>query len=654
MAAGDDHSDVTDNSQINPDVPNGEKNNFVKSEVPVEERISFPILADVTAAQAAHGLKHSDYERYRQYCTRRISRLRSATELTNRHGNQVRKYAERAVTPADVVRDPRALCIPLASAERDWAAAMSAKRDAATAASGPHRARRVTLSHLRRAARRAGTVAELARAAADEDTLLEAEAYYQSMYATAALERESWSVALTAFEIAHKIYTGMAGVRSGTSAATLYERKLEEIAQAVRFCKYNLARANVNSDTQGESGDEEGAALLQRLRSDAADAADAAGGPNDLSARIEAALVEARRRAAQSFGHVTWCGVDVALRSERVREAVLTAQEETKAFDQVPDSRDIDTYDKLFVTLSDTIKVVADERREFEASTGTSDSRVVELEYILAFLTHIRLQHTIDRNLLLVDSLRARRASKPEDFVRLYDNLIANVTDVLALKGVDTDAAMANNAEAQRTLFKAHRCFHLAQCYHATHLEKEAAALFDRVTAHAATLSGHYAEEAQIVVQESSIMKYRARAQAFLDELRLVNNLNGVKLEDSGDIRDADSETGGNDGSEEKSSNATQNIKMMVDHLDLLMSFAPDENKADVAICHLPPALEPVPCKPVLFDLAIDGLRLPSEGDDVKTAKEEEAFQEDPKPEKPKPTGFAATRLGRWWTGGGS
>ena len=42
---------------------------------------SLEIRAVIRAAQNAHGLRHGDYRRYRQYCARRLRRLRKAKDF---------------------------------------------------------------------------------------------------------------------------------------------------------------------------------------------------------------------------------------------------------------------------------------------------------------------------------------------------------------------------------------------------------------------------------------------------------------------------------------------------------------------------------------------------------------------------------------------
>lgn len=599
-------------------------------------QVTLPVLSEITSAQSTHGLKHSDYERYRHYCTRRLSRIRKTTHLTNRYQSHGHRYAAKPVTADAVTADHRALLIPLVLAERNWAYAMDVKR---TQPAGPHRARRCVLAHLNRAVFHANNLSTLARTVADETTVLEAEAYTQGLRATLALEQEAWAVALAAYQVVERVYTGMAGMRAGSSMATLYERKLEEVTQAMRFCKYNLARSSGNEDTEQ---------LLITLRSGAADASST----DAIGEKIEAALTEARRRAAVSFGKVSWCGLDVALRSERVREVVLTTEEENRAFTQ--HSHSVDEYDKLFVVFNDAIKVVSDELRDFRTAATNADDRINELELLIAYLTYHRLRRTIERNLLLVESLKSRRASKAEDFVRLYDNIITNLTDILALRGVEEDAAISNDTEARKRLFQAYRCFHLAQCYHTAALQNEAAALFDRVSVHAKSLTGTYAEEAQNLVAQSMGMKCRARAEAFLQGLHHVNGFETLSLKDS----------------PSESAKDTLQKTMMINHLDDFKSFANGDRSSNdkhnskdsgAQICDMPPALEAVACKPVTFDLAVDRVRLPSKEDEREGQAEVEpdttaANTNESTPAEEKKSGFAAitsTRLGRWWTGSG-
>lgn len=459
------------------------------------------------------------------------------------------------------------------------------------------------MAKLRRASAHAAHLAQLCKQVADENTVLEAEAYSRGMAAALALEDEKWALALASYQTVHDVYTGMAGVRAGTSGAGLFESRLEEVTQAIRFCKYNLQRS--------QGGDHE---LLQGIK----------GADDALAEKIDRALGEARKKAAIKFGEVTWCGIAVPLRAEKVREAVLKAEDEGRAFQGTK----VEDFDKLFMAYHDAVKVVSDELAEFRKS-GAAEDRIRELELLVAYVTFARLQHTVQRNLLLVESFKAKRGTKPDDFVRLYDNLISNMTDVLGLPGVDTFAEVSNEAESRRKLFQAHRCFYLAQSYLAAQLQNEAATLFDRVSTHARSLTGKYADEAAKVVAESTGMKCRAKAQAFLKTHQVMNGVQIISIPDRED--------------------SFAQKRRLVDNLDTFQSFV-DEKDGTKVICEMPPPLEAVPCKPVLFDLAIDGIHFPEEGKLLAEPTLEVENKEEQKPS----TGFqplSATRFGRWWSG---
>ena len=50
--------------------------------------MSFAVLETVKAAQLQNGLRHRDFQRYRQYCSRRLQRLRKSTKFTHGKGKQ--------------------------------------------------------------------------------------------------------------------------------------------------------------------------------------------------------------------------------------------------------------------------------------------------------------------------------------------------------------------------------------------------------------------------------------------------------------------------------------------------------------------------------------------------------------------------------------
>jgi len=72
------------------------------------------VLAFTVDAQRQHGLRHDDFLRYRQYCARRLERLRHALKFTQGR----KQFSKKPVTRERASTDVRYLAIVLVNAER--------------------------------------------------------------------------------------------------------------------------------------------------------------------------------------------------------------------------------------------------------------------------------------------------------------------------------------------------------------------------------------------------------------------------------------------------------------------------------------------------------------------------------------------------------
>jgi signal recognition particle subunit SRP68 len=68
---------------------------------------SIPVLQLIKSAQAQHGLRNGDYQRYRRYCTARLARLYKSLNFTHGKG----KYVKKPITEATVT-NVRSLSVP--------------------------------------------------------------------------------------------------------------------------------------------------------------------------------------------------------------------------------------------------------------------------------------------------------------------------------------------------------------------------------------------------------------------------------------------------------------------------------------------------------------------------------------------------------------
>ena len=197
-------------------------------------KLQLDILTTVERSQQENGLRHDDYLRYRQFCARRLLRVRrnKAVRLTQRSHRG--KYEHVAVT-AEACTHALFLLIPLFNAERAWAYAMQLKQDEPTAAQAGHMIRR-----LGKAWAWAKKLRELCRAVGDDMTVLQSEAYAAWMQGNYALEKDDLRAALPAFSQAKKIYEDLGEVAT-QEQQEIMRKRLDNIDLVILYCSRYLS-----------------------------------------------------------------------------------------------------------------------------------------------------------------------------------------------------------------------------------------------------------------------------------------------------------------------------------------------------------------------------------------------------------------------------
>lgn len=96
------------------------------SAAPRRAEISLDILEVTRVSQTQHGMRSGDYLRYRQYCTRKIHRLRVGLKMQQGNRKEYRKRNHDVEKIAES-KDPRYIEVALFQVERAWAYAMQLK-----------------------------------------------------------------------------------------------------------------------------------------------------------------------------------------------------------------------------------------------------------------------------------------------------------------------------------------------------------------------------------------------------------------------------------------------------------------------------------------------------------------------------------------------
>jgi len=290
--------------------------------------------------------------------------------------------------------------------------------------------------------------------------------------------------------------------------------------------------------------------------------------------------------------------------------------ERTESFDQK-----LSDYDKLFICYNDALKIVKD---ELTASTGKQKSSKAEtqeenLQLLKTYVSYLKLNKTIDRNLILADSYEQRlpgkdtketedapkKKSKPDDLVRVYETLIQNLTELNELRSDEPE--QSKEIAAKILSYKALRCYYMAMTYSFASKWSEALALYHRAAAQMKAAREHL--EAVKNASPDAINKLRdledkiqgakaeVHARGFLESVQAKTQTTetkpAVKKEETT--------------SENKETSEAPKASLLTSINEFDFEFAKEKH-----LVAFPPDFEAVKCKPILFDLALGECTFPS------------------------------------------
>eukprot|EP00050_Salpingoeca_kvevrii_P017301 m.63830 g.63830 ORF g.63830 m.63830 type:complete len:608 (-) comp7484_c0_seq1:48-1871(-) len=547
------------------------------------EPLELPVLVILSEMQQEHGLRHADYRRYRQYCSRRLQRLRATLNFTSgKH-----RYTKRVVT-VDKVTEARFLHIPMMLAERAWAYALELKQEV----DERPRCKFSSMGRLRKAAVHAHQLYDLVHPSDEDGTSictargqLEVSAFTAWMDATVAFELQDWEVAMKKFGEAKLIYENLSNI-CADSERGLYEQKTEEIDANLRYCAYNI---------QGAGGD---ISQLLEIKSHMAKS----GTLDLLSEKIERAMAESRERSADTLTEITWRGTTVPVRADRVRIAILTVRANEYEIDHneyaSPAAR-MEAFDKLFIVYNEAIEAV---EKEIKQESSAVQSQKVEmnlgyLKFVEDYLTFLRLERTLERNSFMIEATKEQaeetstdnHAGRALQLVQLYGTMVTNLQLMGDIPTLQKDQDFTNLCIAKQLYYKAHRCYHIAESLAQQGKTNESLAMNDHACSHVLRSKSHFA---QCSDQDA---KLAADMTAELDAL--LANLRGKKC--AAQAARFLAETGYEEDKE-------QAVIEPVDpsSLDRLAATATEGSDAL--------EFQTLLCKPLFFDLADNHIEFPS------------------------------------------
>uniref|UniRef100_G3RDF0 Signal recognition particle subunit SRP68 n=1 Tax=Gorilla gorilla gorilla TaxID=9595 RepID=G3RDF0_GORGO len=508
------------------------------------DSLSLEILQIIKESQQQHGLRHGDFQRYRY------------------------------------------LLLVLMDAERAWSYAMQLKQEANT----EPRKRFHLLSRLRKAVKHAEELERLCESnRVDAKTKLEAQAYTAYLSGMLRFEHQEWKAAIEAFNKCKTIYEKLASAFT-EEQAVLYNQRVEEISPNIRYCAYNIGDQSAINEL-----------MQMRLRS---------GGTEGLLAeKLEALITQTRAKQAATMSEVEWRGRTVPVKIDKVRIFLLGLADNEAAIVQAESE---ETKERLFESMlsecRDAIQVVREElkpdQKQRDYILEGEPGKVSNLQYLHSYLTYIKLSTAIKRNENMAKGLQrallqqqpeddSKRSPRPQDLIRLYDIILQNLVELLQLPGLEEDKAFQKEIGLKTLVFKAYRCFFIAQSYVLVKKWSEALVLYDRVL--------KYANEVN-----SDAGAFKNSLKDLPDVQELITQVRSEKCSlQAAAILDA------NDAHQtETSSSQVKDNKPLVERFETFC-LDPSLVTKQANLVHFPPGFQPIPCKPLFFDLALNHVAFP-------------------------------------------
>jgi len=205
-----------------------------------KEKIHLDVLTSVRDSQSQYGLRNDDYTRYRQYCCRRLRRIRKSVKFLHGKGHYKKKTLE-----SKNVKNDRCLSIPLFNAERAWSYAMELKKDLSK--DDDSRKQHHLLKRLKRAVKWSQSLQDLSKDVADDRTQLEAEAYATWMAGNEHMERSRWVQALKSHLRSKTLCEELAKV-SDPEMEDRCNDMVKQLSQSIRLAKYHSKKEVGSAD----------------------------------------------------------------------------------------------------------------------------------------------------------------------------------------------------------------------------------------------------------------------------------------------------------------------------------------------------------------------------------------------------------------------
>ncbi|KAF2963316.1 hypothetical protein GQX73_g10257 [Xylaria multiplex] len=571
-------------------------------------------------------LLYGDYTTYHRLLAKKLHTSRKKLNIVTKNRS---KFTKRGpVTAQQIAENHEFLHLILLTTERAWAHAMRLKAVHSADAKGiTGRTRSHIISRLDKAARTAEHLVQILSdpsitPATDVD-LLEARAYAAMVRGAAHFEGQNWEDCMRSYATARIIYNALL---TPIKSDILKDLLSETIDPSIRYAAYQskvprtLAIPTIARKAFPAS-DEALVAQINKLAP-------------QLLKQGDSDANEGQADAPNAPHSITWRSREVKIEDASIALAIASTESATARLAERLESSDVvlpkemaGAYDEVLIAsqdAADATKRAIDELKE--EGVPQSDSRIQSLQITRTAVNYQMISWRIGRNRVLSDaSLQkakieppGRKVSRLKEKVVLYDATLQSLESIKELPGVAADDGLLQQLQATTKYFHALKCLSIARSHSLLGQSSNALALtkhaHDQCLQSATFFSKHGASSS-----DSPILNIDVR-QA---DIQFLQNLLRGELQKCRAIVEIDN-------LREKAKSTTPQVKIpLVDRLREYPAEGVDlENMVDY-----PPRVQPIPVKPLFFDVAWNYIDYPGKPP-VATADLEEEPAPTPEPKK--------------------
>ncbi|KAI1651445.1 uncharacterized protein F4817DRAFT_324534 [Daldinia loculata] len=563
-------------------------------------------------------LLYGDYTTYHKQLVKKLHKCRKRLNIATKNRGKFTK--KDPITAEDLSENHEYLHLQLLTAERAWAHGMRFKAVHSTDTKGiTGRTRSHIISRLDKGARAAEhlvqILSESSVTGASDTDILEARAYASMIRGATQFEKQSWEPCLQSYATARIIYTALATSMKGDIFKDLLA---DTIDPSIRYAAYQtkISRIQTIPTIARKAFPSSDSALVEQINKLAP----------DLLNKSDFDTQKGQVGAPNAPQTITWRSREVKIEDAAIAVALTSIDTATARLTEKLASSDVilpkemaAAYDEVLIASQDAVdatKHAIDELKE--EGVSQDDARIQSLQITRTAVNYQVISWRIGRNRVLsgehdgalLDSAPTttrkskkdassrkprieppgRKISRLKDKVVLYDSTLQSIESIKELPGVAADRDLSEQLSATAKYFHALKSLSIARSHSLANQSRNALVLtkhaFDECEQSAAFFSKKEASSL-----ESSPRNIEIRPA----DIQFLHNLLKGELQKCRAIVEIDN-------LRQKTTNATP-PSARAPLVQRLFEY-PAEGVDLENLVEFPPKVNPIPVKPLFFDVA--------------------------------------------------